>query len=415
MPTYSQAQTLNGLDVTGTVVIDAADVQVNGAITGSGTIDVINGGSLTLGTVGAAAGADVGATLAAGVAVDLTDGSLVVGDDSHTGIAGPVTIGSQGTITVPDVVGQSGRPEAFVTDVTASSGVLDWYPQSGGANQSTANQLPITLDNVFTPNTTGADGQPQSGTSFDGLWLSPIAAAMDGSTLNLGLNVPGGLVTAPADTTLTGTSPPVATVVPPVAPVSSVATTAPAAVSGVAALDTTTDQSVAAMPVAYTGPVAGVQSEYVNVTSDNLNMAVSTPDWFLHSGSGNDALAVTSGTNVLDGGTGSNFLSGGTGADTFFVDDRGAGAAIWSTVSNFHAGDAATIWGVTPADFGLSWVNGQGASGYTGLTLHASPSGAPTASLTLAGFSSADLTNGKLSVSYGSSGGSDYMYVHGNG
>ena len=84
---------------------------------------------------------------------------------------------------------------------------------------------------------------------------------------------------------------------------------------------------------------------------------------------------------------------------------------------NFHAGDAATIWGVTPQDFSLAWADGQGAAGYTGLTLHAAASGQPTASLTLAGYTQADLTNGRLSVSFGtdSASGSAYMYVHGNG
>ncbi len=66
----------------------------------------------------------------------------------------------------------------------------------------------------------------------------------------------------------------------------------------------------------------GYNSEYINVTSDSLNISASTPDWFIHSGSGNDAIAASSGINVLDGGTGSNFLTGGSGTDTFFVDDR---------------------------------------------------------------------------------------------
>ena len=109
-----------------------------------------------------------------------------------------------------------------------------------------------------------------------------------------------------------------------------------------------------------------------------------------------------------------NFLTGGSGTDTFFVDDRSPTADIWSTVSGFHAGDAATIWGVTPQDFSLTWVDGQGATGYTGLTLHATSAGKPTASLTLAGFSQADVTSGRLSVSFGTVGGSVYMYVHGN-
>jgi len=185
-------------------------------------------------------------------------------------------------------------------------------------------------------------------------------------------------------------------------------------VPGFAAFDTTTDQAAPSVIQPYTGPVSGLQNEDIDITSDSLNISVSTPNWFIHSGSGNDAIAVSSGTNVMDGGTGSNFLSGGSRTDTFFVDDRGPAADIWSTVNNFHAGDAATIWGVTPQDFALTWVDGQGAAGYTGLTLHATASGEPTASLTLAGFSQADLNNGRLSVSFGTVGGSNYMYVYDN-
>jgi hypothetical protein len=69
---------------------------------------------------------------------------------------------------------------------------------------------------------------------------------------------------------------------------------------------------------------------------------------------------------------------------------------------------------VTPGDFALNWQDGQGAAGYTGLTLHATAPNAPTASLTLAGFTSADLSNGKLTVSYGTSGNTPYLYVHDN-
>ena len=148
----------------------------------------------------------------------------------------------------------------------------------------------------------------------------------------------------------------------------------------------------------------------------NLNIGVSTDNWFIHSGSGTDAIAAHGGTNVLDGGTGSNFLTGGTGTDTFFVDDRAASADIWSTVVGFHAGDAATIWGVTPQDFSLAWADGQGAGGYTGLTLHATGAGKPTASLTLAGFTTGDLSSGRISVTFGNdpASGSSYMYAHCN-
>ncbi len=183
---------------------------------------------------------------------------------------------------------------------------------------------------------------------------------------------------------------------------------------GLAVLDTTTGQPIAAAAQQCTGPVAGLQEQYLNISPDSLNISVSTANWFIHSGSGNDAIAVNSGMNVLDGGTGSNFLVGGSGSDTFFVDDRGATADIWSTVAGFHNGDAATIWGVTQQDFNLAWVDGQGATGFTGLTLHATASGRPTASLTLTGFTSADLTDGRLTVSFGTVGGSSYMYVLAN-
>jgi beta-glucanase (GH16 family) len=183
---------------------------------------------------------------------------------------------------------------------------------------------------------------------------------------------------------------------------------------GIAVEDTSSQQTVDASTTPYTGPVSGVGNQYINITSDSLNISVDTPDWFIHSGSGNDAIAVSSGTNVLDGGTGSNFLSGGSGTDTFFVDDRGPTADIWSTASNFHAGDAATIWGITSQDFNLTWADGQGAAGYTGLTLHATAPGMPIASLTLVGFTQADLSNGRLSVSFGNVGGSAYMYIHEN-
>ncbi len=183
---------------------------------------------------------------------------------------------------------------------------------------------------------------------------------------------------------------------------------------GLSVLDTTTSQSLSAVAQPYAGPVAGLQEQYINITSDSLNVSVSTPNWFIHSGQGTDAIAVNSGTNVLDGGTASNFMTGGSGTDTFFVDDRAALADIWDTVVGFHAGDSATIWGVTPQDFSFQWVDSQGAAGFTGLTLHATAPGKPTASLTLAGFTQADMANGRLSVNVGTdpASGSTFMYVH---
>ena len=116
----------------------------------------------------------------------------------------------------------------------------------------------------------------------------------------------------------------------------------------------------------------------------------------------------------------SNFLVGGTGPfsfDTFFVEDSSfsQSSSVWRTVANFHAGDAATIFGITRNGFHTAWVDGQGAPGYKGLTLYVTASGVPNASLTLTGYTTADLTNGALTTSYGTENdGTPYLYIHAN-
>lgn len=185
---------------------------------------------------------------------------------------------------------------------------------------------------------------------------------------------------------------------------------------GISVLDTSVAQTVIPEAEPYLGSLAGLKNQWCDITPDSLNVTVSAPGWFIHSGGGTDAIAASSGTNVLDGGTGSNFLTGGSGADTFFLDDRGATANIWSTLVNFHSSDTATVWGVSPADFSLKWIESAGAAGYTGLTLTASAPNRPIALVTLAGFSQADLSNGRLSVTFGvdAASGANYMLIHGN-
>ena len=173
---------------------------------------------------------------------------------------------------------------------------------------------------------------------------------------------------------------------------------------------------------AYTGPFAGLQHQFINVTPDNLAIAAASPNAFIVTGAGNDAIDVSGagGNNVLDGGAGSNFLVGGAGNDTFFLDARNPAAPIWSTVANFHGGDAATLWGMTPGNFALQWHDGQGAAGHEGLTLAATAPGRPNVNLTLAGYTTADLGNGRLSMVFGASPdlpgnpGNPYLYIHAN-
>ncbi len=178
-----------------------------------------------------------------------------------------------------------------------------------------------------------------------------------------------------------------------------------------AAVDTTTGRPVSAQGQPYTGPVGTLQRQYIDITPDNLNVTVSTPNWFIHSGGGEDAIAVSSGSNVVDGGTGSNFLTGGSGTDTFFIAARGAAATTWSTVANFHAADSVTLWGVSQAGFQISYGDGAGAAGATGLTVIAQAAGKPEVLLTLPGFTQADLT-GRLGVTFGTDAGSGSAYMN---
>jgi hypothetical protein len=83
----------------------------------------------------------------------------------------------------------------------------------------------------------------------------------------------------------------------------------------------------------------------------------------------------------------------------------------WSTLVNFHTGDAATVWGVTPADFSIAWVAGEGAPAYSGLTAQITAAGKPAEYLTLAGMTPADLSNGHLAAQFGTVAGKPYMEI----
>ena len=181
--------------------------------------------------------------------------------------------------------------------------------------------------------------------------------------------------------------------------------------------NTRTGQGGTATPDVYSGPVAGLQRQYIWSGTDGVAIAASAPDVFLHGGAGDDALSVSGGSNVLDGGAGSNFLTGATGGDgghdSFFLDARGGGVT-WSTLVNFHAGDTATIFGFRDGTSTRPWTASDGAAGYQGLTVHAEINGAGVgvdASLTFTGISRAvadahwTITSGALP------GGTGYLLV----
>lgn len=176
-------------------------------------------------------------------------------------------------------------------------------------------------------------------------------------------------------------------------------------------LNTTTGESSLPALLAYDGPVTSLSGMFHYLGTDNVVLVAKAPNVFLRSGEGNDALSVAAGQNVLDAGAGSNFLVGGVGADTFYVDGRAQAGSVWSTVTNLGTGDAVTLWGVSPT-FGLHWAEQEGAPGYEGLTLHATAPDHPGASLTLSGFVTADLENGRLGVLFGRDPGTGNDYAH---
>jgi len=180
--------------------------------------------------------------------------------------------------------------------------------------------------------------------------------------------------------------------------------------------DTTTRTSGAMTPDLYSGSVNYLQYQYIWGSTENVAISANRNNAFLHGGTGDDALAANGGSNVLDGGAGSNFLVGGTGADggtdTFFVDGRG-GAVTWSSIVNFHHGDAVTLFGFTSGVSTQPLTDNEGAAGYTGATIHSELGGAGTginASITFAGISAAD-AQAKFTYSVGVTNGANYLQV----
>jgi hypothetical protein len=200
--------------------------------------------------------------------------------------------------------------------------------------------------------------------------------------------------------------------------------------------DPTIDNSLPVLGDHYSGPVAGLTQQLTEEVSSGDNVSIDALIDNVYavtvgnaaSVMGESAIQVLGGTNVLSGADCSTFFIGGTSTptvssfftttvsrfDTFDCDPRNATGPTWDTITNFHSGDYATIWGITQGGFDLAWVNGQGAVGYTGLTLDPTDTGKPTVSLTLAGLTTAALTDGNLNISYGTTGGVDYMLIHAN-
>ena len=161
----------------------------------------------------------------------------------------------------------------------------------------------------------------------------------------------------------------------------------------------------------YLGPVSTLQSQFIYDASGSVVIVSKTPNSFVKSFSGFDAVALSSGSNVVDAGPGSNFLVGGTGADTFFLDGT-HGGVVWDTIVGFHPGDHATLFGFHAGISTFTWADNDGAAGYTGRTLHADLDGTGQvgASLTFSAMTAADMA--RFVISPGTVGGIDYLSLY---
>ena len=268
-----------------------------------------------------------------------------------------------------------------------------------GTTITTTAGATIMLAGVSAPVTAVVDAAPAAAQAVDGAGATIVPGSVPASA------AAGDTVTASAQAMPTSGAD---TAGAPAAP-------APTDAAAFTVVTAGTGQAESSDGDAYAGPVAGLQRQFIWSGAGGVVVTASTPDVFLHGGAGDDALATKGGSNVLDGGAGSNFLVGGTGADggtdTFFVDGRGAGTT-WSTLVNFHHGDALTLWGFQPGTSTLTWAADEGAAGYRGATLHAEMAGAGTgvdASATLAGLNLSDAA--KLTMLSGVVGGTPYLYI----
>ena len=269
------------------------------------------------------------------------DGSVITwGDQVQGGFSGAVA---------PVLTGVSRLAAGANATATADLAIAaaDAAKAEGGAGAVTPFTFTVTRSGntglaISVPFSVGPGAlRPAGAAAFSGGALPSgtvnFAAGVTSATITITVDVAG-------DAALEGNQEFVVTLGPAPAGVALVATAAGGtiledeAISDIVAVNGTSDVPMAMAPVFYSGPVAGVEREMILLSPENLTIALGGPNWFVHSGSGNDAIAAFGGTNVLDGGTGSNFLTGGPGADTFFVDARGATAAIWSTVNSFGPG-----------------------------------------------------------------------------
>jgi hypothetical protein len=160
----------------------------------------------------------------------------------------------------------------------------------------------------------------------------------------------------------------------------------------------------AGVAVSAASDIAGIGAEYIySGTNSMAFMAPAGVNWEFGGGSAFTQLSAVSGNNIFIASTGGSYMLGGSGNDVFDIPDANlTGAAVWDSVTNFHAGDSMSLAGLAGAGWRYSWTDAYGSASAPALTLQAT-------STTISGLSELVTINGlsmrslpSLSVTHGS-------------
>jgi len=192
-------------------------------------------------------------------------------------------------------------------------------------------------------------------------------------------------------------------------------------------VDQTTQQVFLAEGIAYSGPggpgtLTQISQQFVDITTDNLNITSDGPRTFIHSGAGDDVLQATplSSSNqgsghIFNAAGGSNVLIGNDGVNGFkdiLMADADPTKSVTNLFQGFESGDDIVVRGLTLQDFTYSATDN---AARTQLQITATQIANPAieTSIMVSGFTTQDLSNGKLIMGFSSDGlGSNFMVLN---
>jgi hypothetical protein len=171
----------------------------------------------------------------------------------------------------------------------------------------------------------------------------------------------------------------------------------------IASLDLNSGAAGSAVSTLGNTNTAGISAEYLYTgTSSMAFMAPAGANWEFGGGSAFTQLSAISGNNIFVASTGGSFMLGGSGNDIFDIPDANlTGAAVWDSITNFHAGDSISLAGLAVPGWTYSWTGSYGSASNPALTLQANSTVTPglSALVTLNGLSMGSLAS--LSITHG--------------